>query len=253
VLRFSLIAIALLITPLETINAAEDKVAFGTSRPPYVMQDRGTGISLELFKLIYDRLGRQFWPSYVSNERLARSLSAGTVDVAVEVKKTHDELFYSDSFVSYQNFIVTRQVDKRVVNAFSDLSGMSVCTWQNADEHLGPDFQDAMKTFRYKGFANQDAQVRVFLGGRCDSVVIDRKIFQHWTKTFSNDATFKKHIVSLDFDYWPVPGQSENVFYVGFKNNELRNQFDGVLANIKASGEYDKIVNWSDWSKPPSE
>ena len=72
---------------------AADRIAFGVSRPPYVMQDRATGTSVELFKSVYARLERDFVPKYVSNARMEHSLSADDVDVAVEVKKTDPKIF----------------------------------------------------------------------------------------------------------------------------------------------------------------
>lgn len=231
---------------------AEDSVAFGLSRPPYVLQDRATGISIELFKRIYDKLDRPYRHKYVSNERLERELASGALDVAVEVKKTNPKAFYSQPFLSYRNFIVTRVADNAQIDSFADLSGRSVCTWQNADDHLGPTFRDAMRTFKYFEYAHQDAQVKVFLGGRCDAVIIDEKIFKYWANTLSQDRRFKKRIVSLDFQYHPVPGQSENEFYVGFRDRELRDRFDKELAAIRKNGEYERIVQWKDWTTSPS-
>ncbi len=237
---------------LATDAAAEDKVAFGTSRPPYVMQDASTGISIELFKLVYGRLERPFIPKYVGNVRMERSLSNGEVDVAVEVKKSDPRMFYSKEFVSYQNFIIVRQADKLRISDFTDLAGKSVCTWQQADEHLGQKFQAAMASFRYHEFVDQEAQVRVFLGGRCNTIIIDEKIFRYWVERLRGDPVFAKRIVSTDFFYQPVPGQSKNRFYVGFRDGGLRDRFDKELDALKTSGKYDEILRWKDWSKPPS-
>lgn len=232
--------------------AGNDKVAFGQSRPPYVMQDTQSGISIELFKRIYANLSRSFHPIYLSNNRLELSISKGIVEAAVEVKNTNPDLFYSDEFVSYQNFIITRKSDAKAISAFSDLAGMTVCTWQQADQHLGAVFQQAMASFEYREFPNQDAQVRAFLGGRCDALIVDKKIFSHWTETFRKDKTFANNIVSLEFSHRPVPGQSINPFYVGFRDKILRDQFNTELRALKKSGKYDEIVNWKDWSTPPS-
>ncbi len=237
---------------LATEAAAEDKVAFGTSRPPYVMQDASTGISVELFKRVFGKLDRPFIPKYVGNVRMERMLSNGEIDIAVEVKKTDPRMFYSKEFVSYQNFIIVRQTDKARISAFADLAGKSVCTWQQADEHLGREFQEAMESFSYHEFVDQEAQVRVFLGGRCNVIVIDEKIFKYWVERLRGDPVFAKRIVSTDFFYQPVPGQSKNVFYVGFRDGDLRNRFDRELDVLKANGKYDEILRWEDWSKPPS-
>jgi polar amino acid transport system substrate-binding protein len=232
--------------------AEDDKVAFGFSRPPFVMRDKGTGISVELFRAVYRKLGRTFSPSYVGNVRLERSLESGIVDVAVEVKKTNPEMFYSAPFTVYRNFIIMRTNGEFQVNAFADLKGKSVCTWQNADKHLGPKFQAAMSTFRYIEFANQQAQVKVFLGGRCDIIIIDQTIFRFWAESLQKDQGFEKSIISLDFKYQPVPGQVANEFYVGFRDQSLRDKFDAALNKLKTDGVYDEIYNWKDWSRTPS-
>ncbi len=234
-------------------QAANDIVAFGYSRPPYVMQDRQTGISVELFKSIYSKLNRQFEPIYISNSRMDHALSHEQVDIAVEVKRTNPQIFYSDEFVSYENFIIIRKGSARTIKSFSDLAGLSVCAWQQADKHLGPSFQKAIHSFRYKEFANQDAQVRVFLSGRCDSIIIDKQIFSHWTRVLRNDSSFKGRIASLDFSFFPVPGQGKNIFYVGFQNKDLRDSFNIELNSLKNSGRHSEIVNWADWSTPPSQ
>ena len=126
-----LIMVAAVCLIVGTPAYAEDiSVMFGVSRPPYIMEEEQAGIVFELAETIFGRMGLSFQPSFASNKRIERALLAGNVDVAVEVQPTHPELFYSNAFMNYRNFAVSRKADKVAMKDFSDLRGQSVCAWQ---------------------------------------------------------------------------------------------------------------------------
>lgn len=223
-------------------QAADLTVMFGVSRPPYIMEKEQTGIAYQLAATIFGRMDLSFRPEFVSNKRMVRELLAGNVDVAVEVLPTSSKLFYSDAFIAYRNFAVSRKIDQISMNTFSDLRGRSVCAWQNASAHVGEPLRRAIAEFSfYKEFPLQEEQVRTWLAKKCDVILIDETLLKWHMKLLIN--TFRLHGREIDtkVDYHPFPGDNEIWFHVGFRDRALRDRFNQVLAEIRKDGTYDRI------------
>jgi len=75
----------------------------------------------------------------------------------------------------------------------------------------------------------------MFRKGRIQVVVIDKFIFQWWDRELSSKYSADEYV------YHPIfPGVNE--YSIGFLKKETRDAFENGLTNIKASGEYDKIM-----------
>ena len=240
--RLMIAAIACLV--MGTPAQAEDlKVMFGVSRPPYIMEKEQTGIAYQLAATIFGRMDLSFRPKFASNKRMVRELLAGNVDAAVEVLPTSSKLFYSDAFIAYRNFAVSRKIDQIRMNTFSDLRGRSVCAWQDASAHVGEPLRRAIAEFSsYREFPLQEEQVRTWMAKKCDVILIDETLLKWHMKQLVD--TFKSYGREIDtkVDYHPFPGDNEIWFYVGFWDRTLRDRFNLVLAEIRKDGTYDRIT-----------
>ena len=236
-----LILILLFVIASSNAWAKELTVMFGVSRPPFISQDPPSGISYELFKLISSRLQWQFQAQFAPNKRMEYELSNMTVDVIVEVQKNNDGVFYSDPFVAYRNFAVSRSQDKIKFNNYADLKGRSVCAWQNAAKNLGTEFADQISTFSdYKEFPHQEAQVRYWLSKKCEVIIIDDTLLKWWVNVLAPSFQQRKRDVDTDILFNPLPNNTL-WWYVAFSNEKLRDSFNIELHKIRSNQEYDKI------------
>ncbi|QTN26805.1 transporter substrate-binding domain-containing protein [Rhodoferax sp. AJA081-3] len=220
------------------------QVAFGVSRPPFIFQETQSGISVELFREATRRMGLVFRADFYPNRRLQMALEQPQFDAVVEVQPGNAKVYYSAPFVTYSNVVLSRLQDKLVFRAWADLRGRSVCAWQNALEHLGPQFANAQKSFsRYQEFGDQGDQVRLWLLGRCDVLVIDRTLVLWHLAALARKHPELKQLPEADLVMEPVPGKSDLDWYVGFRDKTLRNRFDKTLEAMRRDGSYRRIVD----------
>jgi polar amino acid transport system substrate-binding protein len=221
--------------------AKELTVMFGVSRPPFISQEPPSGISYELFKLISSRLQWKFQAQFAPNKRMEHELSNMTVDAIVEVQKNNDSVFYSEPFVAYRNFAVSRAQDNIKFNAYADLQGRSVCAWQNATKNLGAAFAKQVATFSaYNEFPHQEAQVRSWLSRQCEVIIIDDTLLKWWVNALAPSFQQRKREVDTDILFKPLPNNTL-WWYVAFSNEKLRDSFNVELDKIRSSQEYEKI------------
>jgi len=223
-------------------QAAELKVMFGVSRPPYIMEKEHAGIVFELAATIFARMDISFEPSFASIKRMERELLSGNIDVAVELPPTNSEILYSDVFMMYRNYAVSRKSDQISMTTFSDLRGRSVCSWQDASAHLGEPLRRAIGGFSsYREFPIQEQQVRTWLAKLCDVILIDDTMLKWHLKQLVDNFKSNRRNIDLTLDYHPFPGNNEIWSHVGFRDEALRTQFNQVLAEIRKDGTYESI------------
>ncbi|MFT7371939.1 MAG: polar amino acid transport system substrate-binding protein [Oleiphilaceae bacterium] len=231
----------LLIVVCSNGSAKELTVMFGDSRPPFISQDPPSGISYELFKLISSRLQWRFQAQFAPNKRMEYELSNMKVDAIVEVQKDNNNAFYSDPFIAYRNFAVSRSRDKINFLDFSDLKGWSVCAWQNATKNLGAAFEKQVPTFSaYKEFPFQEDQVRHWLSKQCEAIIIDDTVLKWWVNVLNPAFQQRKRGMDEGLVFVPLPNH-KLWWYVAFSDESLRDSFNLELQKIRSNQEYEKI------------
>jgi len=232
----------LVTTSVDAKKKANLTVLFGMSRPPFIMEDTKTGISINLFRKLSEKLGYSFKHVFSPNRRMNVELKNGSMDVVVEVQKGIVGAYYSDPFIGYRNFAVSRKKDQVKVESYTDLKGRSICAWQDAKNDLGNEFKKATQVFsKYQEFPIQKDQVKSWLSGACQVIIIDETILKWWIKELSPEYVKRNRKLDLDLSYDVLPGQEILWWFMGFKDRELRDQFNKVLKEFKANGIYDKI------------
>lgn len=217
-------------------------VMFGISRPPYVMEDTHGGISIALAREAFGRLNVEFHIVHGSNRRMEQALRNGTVDAAIEVQHGIEGVYYSDRFIAYRNYVVTRKADNITFRTWPDLAGQRVCAWQNANENLGAAFRDNITRFRdYAEFAEQLKQVRQWLIGRCDAIVIDDTLLKWWALKLEPSLRLAEKYVEGAWALDPLPDRHTLWWYAAFQDETVRDRFTRTLAAMREDGTYDRI------------
>lgn len=219
------------------------KVAFGQSRPPFVVPEKLSGLSVDLAREVFARMGLSFVPLFASNKRMEVELRQGRVDVAVEVQPSDPELFYSQPFIVYRNYLVTRrQQNIQFSGRWSDLRGVTVCAWQNAAQSLGAAFAEASKEFaRYREYSSQRSQVEEWLLHSCDAILIDSEILAWQWQSLRKQNPRVFAATDRDVVQVPLPQGHELWWHVGFRSRELRDRFDAALAQVQTDGSYQRL------------
>lgn len=214
---------------------------FGVSRPPFIQDNPPSGISFELFSTIAGNLGWQFKPLFAPNARMEKAIEELTIDAIVETQQLNEKAFYSAPFIAYRNFAVSRTQSQLSFESYQSLAGYSVCAWQNASKHLGKLFSQNTSSFKdYKEFSHQEKQVKSWLSGECEVIIIDDTLLKWWINVLTPKFLELGRSLDLDIQFDPLPNNTL-WWFVAFKDENLRDQFDLELKKLRASGEYDRI------------
>ncbi len=219
--------------------ADELTVGFGIAKPPFVFAksihdiDQTQGIELDVMRQALAVKGHSFLPRYVSYNRLAYELKVERVDAVATVRPELASAHYSEEFIYFHNYAVTRSGSGSPIRDVSDLAGRRIVAWQGAAKDLGPAFEKVVKKASlYREIADQGRQVLLFLKGRVDVTVIDANIFSYWVKVHGESPKV--------FDYHAIFG-GRTSFVVGFVSARIRDDFNEGLRAIKKSGAYEEI------------
>ena len=125
-------------------GAAELRVAFSSSRPPFSFHDDrlgDTGIEVELMRAAQVRMGYAMNIMIVPNSRRRRAVAAGSADIASAVHERGPDgkgVYYSDDFIEYRNVAIGKQGRQLDIRSLLNLGGHSFAIWQNGWRDLGP-------------------------------------------------------------------------------------------------------------------
>ncbi len=244
--RVVLLLVGILMSWASASMAADPlTVGFSYSKPPYVYAtepfkpsdydvtgDR-PGVEFDIVRAALAARSLTFTPQFMSSDQLNQHLQDGRIDAVATVRPEVPTAFYSDNFVRFRNYAITRKDFGRPIKDIRDLAGTSTVAWQGAHFDLGKDFEAATKTTDlYREFVDQQTQVLGFLKKRANVIVIDNLIFRHWAQTLGSDPdSFVFH------DIFP----EHTTFVVGFTSERMRDEFNLGLREIKRSGVYADI------------
>jgi len=224
-----------------TVQAKELVVGFSYAKPPYVFAQTPMqtgevrGIELDIMRAALAKKGHSFRPRYFSYNRLGDALKAGRVDVIATVRPELDGPFYSEEFVYFHNFAISRLGSSPVIADINSLSSRSIVAWQGATKDLGVDYEKAVQhSSLYKEIGDQQQQVVLFLLNRVNTIVIDGAIFKYWASILGHD--------SKTFEFKSIFG-GKTSFVAGFNDEQIRDDFNAALLEMKKDGSYQKVYD----------
>jgi len=234
-----LLAAVISVLPLHPAHAQDLVIGFSYAKPPYVFAQspRQTGdrrgIELEIVEAALGQNGHKFEPRFYSYNRLNDALKSGKVDAVATVRPELDWPFYSDEYVFYHNFAITRAKTQPAITGIKSLSSRSIAAWEGASKDLGKAYAKAVAgADNYQEVGDQQQQVLQFLHGRVNTLVIDGMIFRYWANIlgFNPDAYLFHSIFG-----------GKTHFVMGFTSKSLRDDFSNGLRVIQKNGTYDAI------------
>jgi len=244
-LSFTMLLLAMTYFHSTLAFSKELVIAFSYDIPPFVI-DKGTkGMEIDIVKEALKHKGHTFKIIQCSYKRLQIAVLKMGMDGAAGVRKMEDGTFYSNNFIVFKNFAITKKKAGVTINKISDLKDKNIYAWQNAYKDLGEDFKalfspDVTAPYRkkYKEIPDQRNQVKSFWNGRGDRVIIiDEAIFKWFTKQLSTEIDTREELVFHKIF------QSNTKFQVNFKELKFRDDFNEGLKYIQEKGIYQTILN----------
>jgi len=219
--------------------ARELKVAFGQEKAPYLWVENGQvkGIELDIVKAALAAEGHTLTAGILPNRRVTIVLAEDEFDMVTGMQLHQaGEAFYSDDYMTYANFAITRKDKAIQLDRLADIFSHSVAIWQKGWEDLdlsklhpaGPSGLD------YTEFPSQYRQCKFFWAGRADVNVIDRNIFLWYRRILAKEVDTTPEVEFHDI----VPTTHVRA---AFRSPADRDDFNAGLKAIRANGEIERI------------
>lgn len=225
---------SILMSPL-AVQAAEIKLGQGIL-PPYGIKESDSGIEVDIVRAALATKGHTAVIRFVPFGRVGKDFEDGKVDAANTLSPNSGiAAEYSDSHISYQNVATTLKEKALSISSIGDLSNFKVVAFAKASVFLGDEFAAMAEANKnYREVADQATQNKLLMTGRIQAVVGDVRIFQYYNKEIAGQVDLK------DVEFHEI--FEPTAYNVAFKDPKIRDDFNAGLKEIKASGEYDKII-----------
>lgn len=240
---FSLLVISLLHAP--GLSAASLTIAFSYDIPPFIMENGTRGLEIDIVREALKRSGHTFTTVQCSYRRLQIAVLQMNVDAAAAVRELKDGTYYSDNFIAFKNYAISKKRSGFTIESIPDLKGKTIYTWQNAYRDLGDEFKSIFSPnatlppgTNYYEIPVQKKQVELFWMGRGDSVIIiDEAIFKWFTKQMAETINPAEEVVYHNiFD-------ATTEYQISFKDRQIRDDFNRGLEQIRRSGLLKKLTD----------
>ena len=217
--------------------ASRFDVVVGLAKPPYVIQDTNSGFEIELVSAVLKRMNKSPNFVFVPFGRTVRMLHSDRVDsiMTVNTNLINDLSVLSDTYIVYQNVVVTRKSDNFQLKNLNELSNLSIAAFQNANKILGVDYGEQVKRSpSYVEIANQKNQTKLLFEKKVQALVMDINIFRALSPTVGGTSDFSDVDIHYIFPKSP--------YKMAFKNKENIPEFNHALSEFKSTDQYQQLI-----------
>jgi len=228
-------------------NAAHTRelvIAHGLDKPPFVFGTERRGLEIDIMREALAHKGHTMRVVHVPNKRLQMAIRTAGVDGAATVREAPDGNHYSDDFITFENYAITRRSAGFLLDSVDDLKGHTIVAWQNAYRDLGPQFEEAFNPNvkepylkAYMELASQRNQNQMFWHGRAQVIIVDKTIFLWYRKELAQEIDTSAEVVFHKI----FPRRTH--FQVAFKDRQIRDDFNEGLRRLRDTGRYQQLVD----------
>lgn len=220
-------------------SIAKDKliIAVGLAKPPYVIQANNTGFEIELIRNILASMGKSTEFVYTSFGHSSKMLEVDEIDA---VMTTNSRMFtdttkLTNVYITYENIAISLKNKNLIIESIKDLANHSVASFQKADKVLGVEFEIAVNQSPFfLQIADQKSQPILLLKERVDVVVMDRNIFNYFTRELKIEKLEGK------FNFHNIFSKSH--YRMAFKNAQNITQFNKVFIEYSKTEAYQILL-----------
>lgn len=218
---------------------AEEPLQLATRQhlPPYVYENAHSGIEIDLVKAIFANTGLDIKFVQMPRVRMIQTFDQGEADGILTQNINVSEVgCATDWYLKHQNVGFTLAEDKVPLNSLSDLGSLSVLSFNGARKYLGKNFRDAISSNPlYHESSNQASHIELLYLRRFTVVVGDEWILRLAQRNrFDSTGDYKR----LTVHYVMPP----SLYSARFQDPQVCRRFNTSLAELRRSGEYDRIV-----------
>lgn len=238
----SLLFAALLTAGIRIDGAGAETLTVGFAPvPPYVVEKPDgsvSGLEHDLVAGAMKLAGLQFVPRIVPFGRLPEDFRRGTLPAYARANAAVGlNGCLSDTLLVFRNIAMSLTEKNLPIDNVGDLVRYSVLAFQNAHRVLGPDMAIVSAgNLRYQEVANQTLQIRGLFSGRADVIVGERRILLALMRApdigVNTAKPVREHLLFQPTNYG-----------VAFRDEAHCRAFNGGLAKLRSSGEYDRILH----------
>lgn len=239
----SLVVISLMISNVAVGQPKEIVASFGSTLPPYVMENGPSGILIDLLKDCLEPSDYKVTPKLHPYARRLVEFETDSVDVVTDVneKVINDkklEGYYTGYVYAYENFLFSLADRKFEVKTIEELSEYSLLSWQGAIAHIGGEYADMAKQNKnYSETYNQKNQLRMLFSRRVDFVQMDGNIYEYYRQQMLKESGLD---VTVPVNILPLFGKSPNGFM--FKTEAVRDACVANLEILKKNKKYKNVL-----------
>lgn len=225
-------------------NAANKKnlsIVFGVYRPPYIFENKNKGLDYDLAVTILEKRGFKITAFHSPNERALQEIALGKVDGAIGVaaKTESPSLCYTNPILYYDNVVITKAKNKIKIGGVSDLKNQPFLAFSKATRYLGNEYAELVHTLKKDtDTSNQMVQNRLFWSDKVPVIILDLNVFKYYQNSLKNSLNTKDEVV-----VHRIFEMKSNSRVAVFKDKKVCEEFNTGLNEIKASGEYQKLLD----------
>jgi len=235
---------ALLLGAAAAASAGDLLIAHGLDKPPFVFGSEQRGLEVDIMREALAYKGHTMRVVHIPNKRLQVAIQTAGVDGAATVREANDGSFYSDDFITFENYAITRRAAAIRLDSVVDLKGHSIAAWQNAYRDLGADFEAAFKPDpksvylkSYFELPSQRSQNLMFWHDRAEVIIVDKTIFLWYRKDLAKEVDTSADVVFHNL----FPRRTH--FQAAFKDRRIRDDFNAGLRHLRETGRYQQLVD----------
>ncbi|MBF0288019.1 MAG: transporter substrate-binding domain-containing protein [SAR324 cluster bacterium] len=218
------------------LSAQELSIGFPAELPPWTIQKKDAGITVEIVRKSLKHKGYTLKTRFFSLKQLNQNIPHG-MDANAQVESPALEGYYSDEVSQFQTSLISLKPNRLTIETINDLKDKHIVAFQNASFLFSNAFQKMTQSnSHYREIANQEYQVVDLYNGKAAVILVDRQIFLYFRGITTLTNT------SMPVTFHEVEGLTEkSPFFVVFRDEKLRNEFNEGLEYLKKNGEYDNI------------
>jgi len=223
------------------LKAEEIAMVFGENKPPYSIGSHGIGLEIELARAVLNYQGHTLKTVIVPSTRVNSGIDMGN-DGESAVAKKDDGKFYSNEFVSFQNFAFHKQKNDFTIDSILDMKDKSVVSFPNSYLFMGADYNTLFapenRNDKYLEIYDQKSQNKMFWEDRSEIIVVDKFIFLWYKKQLVDETDISDDVVYSNI----FPNDGITPHYCAFKDQNIRDDFNEGLEHLRSTGKYDEII-----------